>query len=293
MNMTRDQVLRRIEVSDTDFVIDIGGGHRPFWRADLVIEKYPFDHSLHRNQPMQFPRVPVIKADALAMPIPNGGCDLMFASHIIEHLPDPERFIAEIKRCSQRVYLEFPSRNRELMFAWSFHEWLIEPNRRALRFYQNDLPQLFGRLFHEEYDAALGAWSDARHEHLNTSIYCRSDELECEFPTETATEMLLQSSPQGISRINFAEFIHRPRYSLREVLAFAAQSVLPRGVYATLSRPRDRSSSPAPLPDALLARLMCLRCRGTTLQRTNDTTTCQCGAEYSQDRGVVDFDPQH
>ena len=290
---TRKQILGRIDVSSTDFVIDIGGGHRPFWRADLVIEKYPFNHSLHRNQPMQFPRVPVIKADAVAIPVPNGGCDLIFASHIIEHLPDPERFVAEIKRCSQRVYLEFPSRNRELMFAWSFHEWLIEPAGRVLRFYRNDLPQLFGRLFHEEFDAALGAWSEARHEHLNTSICCRSDELECDFPTETATEMLLRSSPRGSSKINFAEFIHRPRYSPREVLAFAAQSMLPGSVYARLSRQREGPSSPVPLPDSTLARLMCLHCRAATLRRTNDIITCQCGAQYSQDRGVFDFDLQN
>lgn len=290
---TREKILRSIHVSSSDFVIDIGGGHRPFWRADLVIEKYPFDHSLHRNQPMQFPRVPVIKADALAIPVVNGGCDLIFASHIIEHLPHPERFIAEIKRCSQRVYLEFPSRNRELMFAWSYHEWLIEPAGRMLRFYRNDLPQLFGRLFHEEYDAALEAWSEARHDQLNTSIYCRSEELEYEFPVETATEMLLGGSPRGTAKINAAESIHRPRYSLREVLAFTAQSVLPDRIYAWMSRQREGLSLPAPLPDSLLGRLMCLHCRAATLRRSNDTITCPCGAQYSQDRGVFDFDPQN
>ena len=290
---TREQILRRIDISDTDFVIDIGGGHRPFWRANLVIEKHPFDHSLHRNQPMQFPRVPVIKADAMAIPIPNGGCDLIYASHIIEHLPDPRRFIAEIKRCSKRVYLEFPSRNRELMFAWSFHEWLIEPAGKVLIFYRNDLPQLFGRLFHEQYDAALGAWSDARHEYLNTSILCHSDELEYKFPTETATEMLLRSSPRGALKINSSKYIHRPQYSLREVLAIAAQSMLPGSLYAKLTRQRGGASLPAPLPDSMVARFMCIHCRAATLRRSKDNITCQCGAQYAQDRGIFDFDPQN
>jgi SAM-dependent methyltransferase len=288
--MTRSQVLNRIEIGKTDFVIDIGGGHRPFWRADLVIEKFPFDHSLHRNQPMHFPRVPVIKADALAIPIPNGGCDLVFASHIIEHLPDPARFVAEIRRCSRRAYLEFPSRNRELMFAWSFHAWLIETTGTVMRFYRNDLPQLFGPIFHEEYDAALGAWSDARHELLNTSVYCRSDELECEFPAQTAAELVLSSSPKGDTKVNFAQLIHRPRYSLRENLAFLAQSVLPRAIYSVLSRLRRSASSSAPLPESLLARLMCLQCRTTNLRRSGAHVVCRCGAEYAQARGVFDFD---
>jgi hypothetical protein len=290
---TREQVLRRIDVSSTDFVVDVGGGHRPFWRADLVIEKRPFDDSLHRNQPMHFGRVPVIKADALEIPIPDGDCDLIFASHITEHLPDPRRFIAEIKRCSKGVYLEFPSRNRELMFAWSFHQWLIEPAGTVLRFYRNDLPHLFGRLFHEGYDAALGAWSEARHDHLNTSICCRSDELECEFPTETATEMLLRSSPRGTARINSAQFIYGPQYSPREVLAFAAQSIFPGGVYARLSRQRPGRASSVPLPDSVLSRLMCLHCRAATLRRSGNAIICQCSAQYSQYRGVFDFDPQN
>lgn len=289
--MRREQALSSITVKETDFVIDIGGGHRPFWRADLVVEKYPFGRNLHRNQPMQFPRVPVIKADALVLPIADGGCDLAFASHIIEHLPDPGRFIAEIKRCSQRVYLEFPSRHRELMFGWSFHEWLVEWNGTVLRFYRNDLPQLFGSLFHEEYDAAMGAWSDARHERLNTSIYCRSEELECEFPTESATEMLLRSSPLGSLKINWAESINRPRYSHKEVLAFAAQSLLPGRLYDRLQRLGRRASSPVALSDAVVRHLICLHCRGTAIRLTEEAIECPCGARYLKNRGVFDFDP--
>ena len=287
--MTRSQILKQIEIGKTDFVIDIGGGHRPFGRADLVIEKFPFDHSLHRDHPMQFPRVPVIKADAMALPIREGGCDLVFASHIIEHLPDPERFVAEIKRCSRRVYLEFPSRSRELMFAWSFHTWLVETTGTVLRFYRDDLPQLFGPMFHQEYDAALGPWSDARHELLNTSLYCRSADLECEFPKQTATEWVLSSSPKGEDRVNSAS-IHRPRYSLLENLAFVAQSVLPAAVYSSLSQSRRSVSSPAPLTERLLPRLMCLRCRTTNLRRGAAGLVCGCGAEYAQERGVFDFD---
>jgi SAM-dependent methyltransferase len=289
--MTRDQVLRRIEVRRGDFVIDIGGGHRPFPRTDLVIEKYPFEHSLHRIGPMQFSRVPVIQADAHSLPVPDGGCDLIFASHIIEHLDDPQRFISEIKRCSRSVYLEFPSRNRELMLAWSFHKWFVEARGTVLKFYRNDLPQLFGPLFHAEHDAALGAWSEARHELLNTSIWCRSGDIECEFPNETAGELVFRDSPRGDSRLNFAEFIHRTKYSLREVAAFAAQSMLSSAMYTKLTRPRGKNhSSPAPLPDSVLTRLMCLRCRSCALHRAGDEIACGCGARYFQDRGIFDFD---
>jgi len=291
--VTRASVLSKVEVRPGDFVVDIGGGHRPFPRADLVLEKYPFDNSLHSNRPMLFPQVPVIKADAHALPIPDRGCELIFASHIIEHLKQPWRFIAEIQRCARRVYLEFPSRNRELMNAWSFHEWLVEAHGPVLKFYKNDLPQLFGPLFHAEHDAALGAWSEARHELLNTSICSESARIECEFPNETASELVLRDSPRGESKLNFAELINRPKYSLREIAAFAAQSMLSNGLYAKLAGLRGKEpSSPAPPPDAVVARLMCLRCRSTGLRRSGDEITCKCGAKYMQDRGVFDFEPQ-
>lgn len=284
-----NDVLNSIKVAPSEFVIDVGGGQRPFWRADLVIEKYPFENGLHRSQPMVFPNVPVVKADAVAIPIPNGGCDLIFASHIIDHLPKPHLFIDEIKRCSRRVYLEFPSRNRELMFAWPFHEWFIEAEGTLLKFYRNDLPQFFRGLFHEEYDAVLGAWSDARHDHLNISIHCDSDELEIEFPEQTATERLLEDAPRGSARMNFAEVINRPQYSLREVVAIAAQSFFP-SLHERLSKPARGRATSAALPDSVLARLMCIRCQRTDLRRSGESLTCKCGRSYTQDRGVFDFD---
>jgi hypothetical protein len=106
------------------------------------------------------------------------------------------------------------------------------------------------------------------------------------------TELVLRDSLRGDSKLNFADVIHRPAYSLRETLAFAAQSVLSSGLYTKLSQARQKPTSPAPLPEAVLARLMCLRCRATALRRTGNEITCSCGARYSQDRGVFDFDPR-
>jgi len=288
--MRRDEVLRKIQVSEGSFVVDVGGGHRPFPRADVVIEKFPFDHAMHRNRPMVFPRVPVIKADAIAIPVLDGSCDLLFASHIIEHLPDPAGFIDEAKRISKELYLEFPSRNRELMFAWPFHEWFIEPSGNVLRFYRNDLPQVFGNLFHTEFDAVLGAWSEARHELLNTSIHCRPEEIQVEFPEETATQLILRDSPRGSAKIDSSVFINRPRYSLRETLAVMAQSVLPKSSYERLSRQTDTNNAPAQLTESVRERLMCLRCRTGGLTLEGNDLVCRCGAVYSRDRGVFDFD---
>ena len=206
----RYDVLSQIKVSQDDFVVDVGGGHRPFHRADLVVEKFPFDSDLHRSQPVVFPDAPLIIASAENLPIADGACDLLFSSHCIEHLSDPREFIKEIKRCAKTVYLEFPSRRLEMMFAWNFHPWLIETVGTKLVCYRNDVPQFFGDMFHREYDAAIGAWGELHHEDLNTSLYCRASELECEIAEETAIEMLITTSPRGQERVNMSLPVNPP-----------------------------------------------------------------------------------
>lgn len=286
----RETRLSEIKVSPNDFIVDVGGGHRPYVHAHLVFEKYPFQSELHRSHDVQFPDVPLIVADAVDIPIADGGCDLLFSSHCIEHLPDPALFVKEIKRCAKTVFLEFPSRNRELMFAWNFHLWLIEVEGTTLKFYRNDIPQLFGDLFHREYDASIGAWGEVHHDDLNTTLYCDTSELNFEYPEETATEMLLRTSAKGDARLNFGEQTNRPQYSLKEILALAAQSWLPKSTYEWLARPRQSKSTSVDLPDAMLERLICLQCREPNLKRNESSITCACGASYARNRGLFDFD---
>lgn len=286
----RKDSLSKISVGHNDFVVDVGGGHRPFHRADLVVEKFPFDSELHRSQPVMFPNAPLIIASAENLPLANGSCDLLFSSHCIEHLPNPPEFVEEIKRCAKSVYLEFPSRNLEMMFAWNFHPWLIELEGSKLVCYRNDVPQFFGDMFHREYDAAIGAWGELHHEDLNTSLYCNTSELECEIAQETAIEMLIRTSPRGESRMNIAPSINRPRYSIRHILALAAQSYLPKSAYAWLHKPRRFKSTPSDLNAEVISRLICLECGESDLRRKGEMLECVCGATYSRDRGVLDFD---
>ena len=45
---TRDEVLDSIRIEGKGLVVDVGGGHRPFPAANLVLEKYPFEE-VHRS----------------------------------------------------------------------------------------------------------------------------------------------------------------------------------------------------------------------------------------------------
>ena len=287
--MTREQALQSVGFKPGAFVVDVGGGHRPFARADVIFEKHPFEQE-HRVFPLSH-AAPVLIVDGTKMPLPDAGCDGVFASHVIEHMPDPGAFINELKRCAEWVYLEFPSRIRELMFAWSFHEWLVVTAGNHLVFYKNDIPQLFGDFFHRGYDAVFDAWNLQRHDDLNDWTFCRTADLTWELAAESAFEYAVALSPKGVERCNEAP-IERVDYSWNQVAKLAAQKLLPPAVLARLIGlvRRRRQGQVQPITEALVRRLMCLKCHGRQLTLEADTIRCTCGMRYHKRNGLFDFD---
>lgn len=287
---TRSEILRQLPITEDDFVVEVGAGHMPFHLSDLIVDKYPFEN-LERWDDIKN-TAPVIKADAGKMPLGDGSCDVLFASHVIEHLDDPEAFVREVRRCSRHVYLEFPRYTRELMFAWSMHRWLVELDGDRLLFYRNDVPQMFGDFFHRNYDLIFHIWCELRFEELNTHLYIESERLECEFPETTAFERILQRSARGADRINFADRDFK-RYRLGDLAKMVVYGILPPGI---IQRKNDlvrrfNSRKQVELDEDLLERFICQACREGSLRFRNGDIVCEsCDARYTSERGVFDFD---
>jgi hypothetical protein len=289
---TRAQVLDSLDIRRGDFVVEVGGGHEPFHRSDLNIDKYPFDN-LHRLYGIVY-HAPTVIADAARLPLPSRGCDWIFASHLIEHLPRPELFVEEIQRCSDRVYLEFPALNRELMFAWACHEWLVVPDGSHLVFYRNDIPQLFGDFFHANYDYLLDAWAMQRHRDLNAHVTCESEALTWEFAEIGAFEHAAGLSATGQDRLIRAP--ERPvRYTARQLAVLVAQRSLPDRLLKRLERGvrARRAGEPKRVTEDLIDRLACVRCGASELELTPraERAVCRaCATEYGRRGGLLDFD---
>jgi hypothetical protein len=269
-------------------VVEVGGGHEPFSRSNVIFDKYPFDN-IHRSQDIAH-SAPVLIADAGRLPLVDDSCDLIFASHIIEHLPDPGLFLNEVKRCAKTVYLEFPGANRELMFSWAFHQWLVERRGLHLTFYKQDIPQLFGDFFHRGYDFLFDAWCEQRHEDLNSSVYGRSAELTWEIAAEGAFAHLLATCRP--ERMNEAP-IESVNYTLKQVTTLVLQKALPASVMNGLVSfvRRSRHGSPLTLNQALLSRLGCPQCRHRTLRLSGDVVRCDgCHREFAKRNGLFDLD---
>jgi len=290
MTSTRAQILRALPIAPGDFVVEVGGGHDPFWRSDIIFDKYPFDN-LHRSEDLAH-RAPVLIADATALPLREHGCDLLFASHLIEHLPEPDRFLAEVQRTARHVYLEFPARYRELLFAWSMHEWLVEVRGSHLTFYRNDIPQLFGDFFHAHYDFLLDAWMLRRHAALNHHVACPAGAITWEFATETAFEHVTRASARGSQRVNQAP-ASEVDYTWRQLGVLVLQRALPKPALDRLvgAVRRRRRGTARPVTQALLDRLGCPACRTGRLALDADTVRCAgCGRRYGRRHGLFDLD---
>ena len=288
--MNRQEVLGQLPIGKEDFVLEIGAGHIPFHHTKLIIDKYPFDNAERWTDIRRI--APVLKADAIKLPLADNSVDLLFASHVLEHIDEPERFISEAKRCSKLIYLEFPSLKRELMYAWSFHKWLIEVSGTTLIFFKDDMPQLFNDFFHCNYDSLLDTWSTYRFEKLNNYIFTETKRISLQFSEKTAFQHALERSAIGDERINFAA-IQRKDYSLRELLKLSLSSVAPTWMIEgknALMRRVNQYKSPE-LNQEILKRLICQRCKRQELEFAEEDIECRsCHTHYEQSEGVFDFD---
>ncbi|MBI4590746.1 MAG: methyltransferase domain-containing protein [Candidatus Rokubacteria bacterium] len=298
--MRRSTVLGRLPIRPSDFVVEIGAGPAPFMYTKLILDKYPLDNIERYGDILNV--APIIKADAVKLPLADKACDVLFVSHVLEHLDEPGRFIAEAKRCARWIYLEFPTARRELMYAWSFHRWLIEIESGTLVFYRNDIPQLFGDFFHAHYDFLLDRWSEERFEELNSYLYAATDDLACTISPTSAMEHVLERGARGDRKVNFPSEYGRAgttgvAYSPGARLKLLAWALTPGTLIRArnrLRRKRNRSRRRR-LGQALVARLLCQRCRTPALRlergRAGEEIACtRCHQRYTATEGIFDFD---
>ena len=97
----------RLPVDDSAIVLDVGSGGNPHPRADVLIDR--LSGAEHRGgDPMLIDR-PAIIGDATKLPFKDKCFDYVIASHVLEHMPNPEIFLSELQRVSKAGYIETPN----------------------------------------------------------------------------------------------------------------------------------------------------------------------------------------
>lgn len=109
----------RLPVGKNALVLDVGSGNSPYPRSDVLLDRLKGD--AHRcGQALIVDRTLVL-GDALQMPFKDKAFDFVVASHILEHMKEPEIFLAELMRIAKAGYIETPNAIGEQIVPMNIH----------------------------------------------------------------------------------------------------------------------------------------------------------------------------
>jgi len=154
-------------IEDSWLVLDIGSGHNPHPRANILADKFLGSTPHRMGEVIQRDRRPFVIADALMLPFKDRAFDYVFALHIAEHIESPERFCQELMRVGKRGFIETPSKLAEMLLREPvIHHWVVSNQDNVLVFQEAPVGkplgvvgELFYALFYPESAGQRGRWA--------------------------------------------------------------------------------------------------------------------------------------
>jgi SAM-dependent methyltransferase len=141
------------DIKPEETVVDIGSGHYPFPRANVLVDLYTGDNP-HRSEPLVRDGRTLVVADVQCLPFPDKAFDFVYCSHVLEHVEDPIKACREIMRIGKRGYIETPTFGKDTLFAWAknMHRWHVVAIAQNLCFFE----------YSQEQEEGIGssAWRD-------------------------------------------------------------------------------------------------------------------------------------
>ncbi|GAB4547352.1 MAG: hypothetical protein Fur002_23290 [Anaerolineales bacterium] len=145
----------KIAFDDAWRVLDIGSGHNPHPRADVLADKFLLDDTERSGAAVVLPvGKSFVIADACAMPFKENAFDFLVCSHVIEHIEDIDAFCGELNRVARGGYVECPSKLSEVLRHPPNHRWFVinQNGKLIIEPTPNGYPLgWFGKLFFSLY----------------------------------------------------------------------------------------------------------------------------------------------
>ena len=141
-----------LHIKKRDWVLEVGPGHNPSHRANVVTEKFT-DQNYHRCGDMKiYPHQIFADADGENLPFKDKEFDYVICNQVLEHVENPEKFISEQCRVASRGYMETPSLLGEFLFPKKSHRWIIlDIDNKLVLFEKSKMPDHYennyGELF--------------------------------------------------------------------------------------------------------------------------------------------------
>jgi uncharacterized protein YbaR (Trm112 family) len=109
----------RLPIPKAALVLEIGSGDNPCPRSDVL-----FDMTLESHERAGGRTVhdrPLVLGLAERLPFRTGAFDYVIGMHVLEHSPEPSRFLGELQRVARAGYLETPDFWVERVFPMTMH----------------------------------------------------------------------------------------------------------------------------------------------------------------------------
>ena len=109
LNKRVSWALRKLKfpINGNAIVLDVGSGGNPYPRSDVLLDR--LGGAEHRSGvAMKIDRL-AIMGDATKLPFKDKSFDFVIASHILEHMPNPDIFLSELQRVGKAGYIETPN----------------------------------------------------------------------------------------------------------------------------------------------------------------------------------------
>ena len=92
-------------------IMDVGSGGAPLPIAHVIVDLYPTEPGPHRNTGtcVGYPGQIFVKADVEDLPFDDESVDFIWCSHLLEHVNDPIKALAEMRRVSKAGALLIPT----------------------------------------------------------------------------------------------------------------------------------------------------------------------------------------
>lgn len=124
--------LRRLytPVPKNALVLEVGSGGNPYPRANVLLDAYESTRERHWA-PLTCDR-PTVLAFVENLPFRDRAFHFVIAAHVLEHSPDPERFLSELERVAEAGYIEVPDAFLERVNPYRDHRLEITCRDRTL-----------------------------------------------------------------------------------------------------------------------------------------------------------------
>ncbi|MEO5953040.1 MAG: methyltransferase domain-containing protein [Chloroflexia bacterium] len=268
-----------MKIGDNDLVLDVGSGHNPNPRSDILCDRYIEDDT-ERGGSIKVDR-PLIVADAHNLPFKDGAFDYVIASHIIEHMDDPVRFCSELQRVAKRGFIASPTELAEHMFYWTFHKWYVNKvNNKLILHPKVNVPNIFGDLFHYLYE--YNPWYARFHRSLPDMFW-----MEYEWNAKINIEItdhspLVLDDPEVLKKMVIPH--ESPVTSVKRTATTVGDEFLPRTAKNLITKTRRKKVTHA-RKVRLESILACPHCLGD-IKVMRDAVKCQsCSRVYPIEHG--------